>query len=50
MTKAIDVDPATEIYDVAQREMKVELEKMANDMEAAKEESFAMGVIKKNRL
>ena len=42
-----NVDPASEIYEVAQQEMKVELDRMRDDIEAAKEESFALGVLKK---
>jgi hypothetical protein len=47
MVKKIEVDPAAEIYEVAQQEMKAELAKMRDQIEAAREESFAMGVIKK---
>ncbi len=47
MVKKIDVDPAAEIYEVAQQEMKMELTKMKDQIEAAKEESFAMGILKK---
>lgn len=42
-----NVDPASEIYEVAQQDMKVELERMREGIEAAKEESFALGVLKK---
>ena len=41
------IDPATEIYEVAQQEMKAEIEKMRAELAAAREESFAMGVLKK---
>jgi hypothetical protein len=47
MANKTEVDPATEIYEVAQQEMKAELAKMKHQIEAAKEESFAMGIIKK---
>ncbi|MCP3942195.1 MAG: hypothetical protein GY710_12015 [Desulfobacteraceae bacterium] len=47
MAKKTEVDPAAEIYEVAQQDMKTELEKMHKNLEVAKEESFAMGVIKK---
>ena len=42
-----NVDPAAEIYEVAQKDMKVELEKMKQELEAAREESFALGILKK---
>ncbi len=42
-----EVDPATEIYEVAQQDMKAELEKMNQELAAAKEESFALGILKK---
>lgn len=42
-----NIDPAAQIYDVAQKDMKVELEKMQQDLAAAREESFALGILKK---
>lgn len=42
-----EIDPAAEIYEVAQQEMKTQLEKMQQEIESIKEESFALGVLKK---
>lgn len=40
-------DPATEIYEMAQQDMKAELEKMTREIKAAREESYALGILKK---